>query len=234
MNFVPPIDAELARISAPSVDDPVLLPGRLARACASVLGAAGAGISVFASDGFRFPAGASDDASADAERLQFTVGLGPCLEAHARGRPVVATSAVMADRWPEFYAELLLRSPFRAIASLPMAGIGCVDLYFGDDAAMDKLQWGDALDAAQRACALLVGDDTPDPPAWVTDTTHAPRNRVMMAVGMLNVSAGVTSAAGLAMLRGHAFTLDVTVDEVARRVAAGSIPLTDLDPAGEV
>ena len=236
MSFTTRIDAELARISAPATDDPALLPGRLARACARILGAAGAGISVFATDGFRFPAGASDDDSAAAERLQFTVGVGPCLDAHAAGQPITATAEVLGHRWPEFQAELERRTPFRAITSVPMTsnpvGLGCVDLYFHDDAEMHRLVLSDARDAVQHTYALLVGEDPDVPPAWVDGTTHAPRNRVMMAVGMLNVSLGVTSEQALALLRGHAFALDVSVDEVARLVAERRIPVSALDPAG--
>jgi hypothetical protein len=59
---------------------PELLPVRLARAAVRVLpGVAGAGISVLADPGMRVPLGASDEDAATAERLQFTVGEGPCL-----------------------------------------------------------------------------------------------------------------------------------------------------------
>src|SRR4051794_10539556 len=64
----------------PQTADPDLLPVRLARAAADVLGADGAGIS-FYEDDFRVPLGASDEMTTLAERLQFTQGQGPCLDA---------------------------------------------------------------------------------------------------------------------------------------------------------
>src|SRR3954471_8525889 len=60
---------------------PELLPTRLTRACLAVLPAAdGAGLSLLDND-FRVPIGATDDVAALAERLQFTIGEGPCLDA---------------------------------------------------------------------------------------------------------------------------------------------------------
>src|SRR3954447_10060986 len=75
--------AQIARLSLPrnypDVPGPELLPSRLMRSCVQVLPVAGAGVSVFT----RGAGGASDDSAVLAERLQFTVGEGPCLAAHA-------------------------------------------------------------------------------------------------------------------------------------------------------
>jgi hypothetical protein len=64
---------------------------------------AGAGIGVLADPGMRVPLGASDEDAATAERLQFTVGEGPCLQAHSSARPVYTPAAVFAARWPLLY-----------------------------------------------------------------------------------------------------------------------------------
>ena len=79
--------AELAR--------PELRRVRFAQACARVLPVAGVGISVFGTDGIRIPAGASNDAPATAERLQFTAAEGPCMDAHLVARPVLATEILI-------------------------------------------------------------------------------------------------------------------------------------------
>lgn len=61
--------------------------------------------------GMRVPLGASDEDAATAERLQFTVGEGPCLQAHSSARPVYTPAAVFAARWPLLYEELTARTP---------------------------------------------------------------------------------------------------------------------------
>lgn len=115
---------------------PELLPVRLMRACAKVLPVAAAGISIFSRGDHRVPLGASDDTAAFAERLQFTVGEGPCLNAHNRGRPILATEAVISERWPTFYDELVTHTPYRSITSFPVRrglnGDAAIDLYFTD------------------------------------------------------------------------------------------------------
>ena len=113
---------------------PGWLPARLARAAVQVLpGVAGAGISVLAGRGVRIPLGASDDVAAIAERWQFTMGEGPCVPACAIGAAVVATGAMIAGRWPLLYQELIARTPYRAVLSLPLryrpTGVGALDLH---------------------------------------------------------------------------------------------------------
>lgn len=114
--------AELAAADRhPDLPGPELLPARLMRAAAAVLPVAAAGISAFSKLRHRVPLGASDDTAALAERLQFTVGEGPCLAAHTDQRAVVATAEVMSRCWPAFHLELTGRTPYRAIVSIPRA-----------------------------------------------------------------------------------------------------------------
>src|SRR4051794_7566577 len=69
---------------------PELLPMRLAHACARILEVDAAGLSLVDSAGERIPLGASTEAAATAERLQFTVGDGPCSVAQRSQQPVFA------------------------------------------------------------------------------------------------------------------------------------------------
>jgi len=237
MDLTARLDAELARIRRMSGDQPELLPDRLAQACVSIMPATAAGVSVFSTDGFRFPAGASDLTASVAERLQFTLGDGPCLDAHATGEPVEATEQTMARRWPEFHLQLVTRTPYRAIVSLPMSGypdgMGCVDLYFVDDAAVDALDRDAAGAAVRHIRTLLVGDDVDVEPVWVDSTVDAPRNRVMTAIGMLNVALGVTAEQALAVLRAHAFSEDTTIDDIAARLVRRELSPSALDPSSD-
>ena len=74
-----------AQLREAAVAGPELLPTRLAKACTRVLPIDGAGISMFTAPTMRIPIGASDDTATIAERLQFTVAQGPCIDAHHTG-----------------------------------------------------------------------------------------------------------------------------------------------------
>ena len=133
-----------AQLREPAVAGPELLPSRLAKACTRVLPIAGAGISMFTAPTMRIPVGASDDTATTAERLQFTVAQGPCIDAHHTGQRVVATEPVIAERWPIYHDRLITQTPVRGIVAVPLGdglnGIGALDLYChrsADVAAID-------------------------------------------------------------------------------------------------
>ena len=207
---------------------PELLPVRLAKACAKVLPVAGAGISMFGSSELRIPVGASDNAAATAERLQFTAGEGPCLEAHALSRSVQATESLMAQRWPQFYTELLASTPFRAITAIPflheLKGAGTVDLLFHSSADMAELDIAAADAVIAQLEHLLRTGSAPEfsqlgtGPAWLSSPSADSRNTVLIAMGFLNVALEVSTADALALLRGRAYTDNRTVDDIARDV----------------
>ena len=72
--------------------------------------------------------------AAAAERLQFTVGAGPCMTAQETRQPVFAVEDDLRRRWPVFTDLLVGSTPFRAVVALPLqpalAGAGAIDLYF--------------------------------------------------------------------------------------------------------
>jgi hypothetical protein len=104
---------------------------------AEVLPSEGAGLSL-TSGGFRVPLGASDDTSGAAERLQFTLGEGPCLQAMRDARELRANQDDIARLWPLLYDELVRQTPYRSIASVPLritpTVVGAIDVYFTDPA----------------------------------------------------------------------------------------------------
>ena len=103
------------------------------RCGAGAAGGGGRGDQRAGRPGVRIPLGASDDVAAIAERWQFTMGEGPCVPACASGGAVVATGAMIAGRWPLLYQELIARTPYRAVLSLPLryrpTGVGALDLH---------------------------------------------------------------------------------------------------------
>jgi hypothetical protein len=214
-----------------------LLPERLARACAGVLPVDGAGISLFFATDRRLPLGASDEVSAEAERLQFTVGEGPCLSAHAEGRLLLADAAAIGARWPTFYAELVAHTPVRGIVSLPLqdqlAGFGALDLYLVPPHRVAGLTLPDALAVAAEVTRAFQASHgrLPDgtyEPAWLGAPAAERRALVWQAMGFLNAALRVCSTDALAMLRAHAYSRDEDLDQLARQVLAREVPVEAL------
>lgn len=210
-----------------------LLPSRLARAAAVVLPADGVGISLIADDTFRVPLGASDVQAQTAERLQFTLGQGPCLKA-ATDRSMVRYNAQgLAQRWPLFHRELTARTPFRAITSVPLHNRtsfpGAIDVYFIEPEAIRQPEH-QAINAISAAITdALVAPLHPGPTVPVSVWLNAPaataRTSIWVAIGMLNAYLDLNNADALAELRGYAWAQGSSVDDVAHQLAAGTLPL---------
>lgn len=213
-----------------------LLPVRLARASTRVLPIAGAGISVFTDPSFRIPVGASDDIAAVAERLQFTIGEGPCIQAHVTAQTVLAPETFIAQTWPGFYDQLVARTPFRAVTSVPLrgllSGIGALDFFHHDSADIARLNLADIEAVAhQISTALITADLLPDPnfgPVWSNSPVSEPRSWVLIAMGMISVSIDVQTDDALALMRAHAFAGSLTVDDVARDVVMRRLTASQL------
>jgi hypothetical protein len=223
--------------SSAELSGPELLPTRLAHAVARVLPVDGAGISLFFADDRRLPVGASDTIAEEVERLQFTVGEGPCLSAHAEGRPIVADETTIASRWPAFYDALLSRTPVRGTISLPLPGglrgIGALDLYVVPPRDVGTLGLQDALAVADEVAALLQAQSradrrTGDAPAWVDAPPTDRRAIVWQAMGYVNAGLQLDSQDALAILRAHAYAEGGDLDDVAREVVEGRLPLERL------
>ena len=214
-----------------------LLPDRLARACAAVLPVDGAGMSVYFSAERRLPLGSSDPVSAIAERLQFTIGEGPCLTAHATHLPVLADEAELQARWPEYFDVLVAHTPVRGVISLPLHGgledVGALDLYLhapGDVRALglaDSLTVTAALSEAFGA-AMSAQPHTEEGPAWLDAPAASRRAQVWQALGFVNVGLELTTPDALALLRAYAYGHDQELDEVAEAVLDRRLDLRDL------
>lgn len=232
--------------SEPPVDDGNLLPAALSRAAMRVLGADGAGISMMTEPSYRLPLGASDTASATAERLQFTVGEGPCFTAYAQGRPVVVTEAGMTEQWPVLASLHFDQTPFRGGLSIPLhvggTRLGVLDLYLHRSRPVD----GHEVVAAQLIAehlgealvGTLTGSETEDAfaghleltPRWLTTERVRARRDVWVAVGMANLVLGVPGDEALALLRARAVSEGHTLDALAHDVVVARYDVADLLP----
>jgi hypothetical protein len=237
MSIAARFQAALQDVSAPGQDRPELLPVRLAVACSRVLRVDGAGISLARADGERIPLGASSQVAARAERLQFTVGEGPCMTAQAAREPVFAVLDDLHRRWSPF-ADLLVReTPYRAVVALPLpeviAGLGAIDLYFQreDDVlrldVFEAMAVGDLVSTELSDAAVWSTWSTEEGPAWLHGPDATGRARVWEAIGVLSLALDSDAPPALELLRTTARETGRTVDEVAADLLSGR-----LDPAG--
>ena len=216
-----------------------LLPAVLARACVAVLPVSGAGLGLV--ERLRVPLGGSDDLVVRAERLQTTLGEGPCLAAIEAGEPFVADEAELAERWPAYHRALVRQTPFRSVASLPLriggrSPVGALDLY-SDQPRVDPAACGEEVQTAiaDQIGGLLLdapltrADWTDEPvAAWLAGPAVAGRMEVWKAVGMLMHSLGTTQRGGLDLLRDFALGRGSSLDAVAARLTAQELEPGDL------
>ncbi|MGY1725180.1 ANTAR domain-containing protein [Blastococcus sp. SYSU DS0533] len=223
--------------SAVDLPGPELLPERLAVACARVLPVAGAGISLFFAADRRLPLGASDPVSAEAERLQFTTGEGPCLTSHATGEIVLADEATIRSRWPGFHDALVTSTPIRGTISLPLRddlrGIGALDLYVVPPQDVGALSLRDAVVVSEQVAAVLQDQSrrtraASDGPAWLDAPAAERRSTVWQAIGFVNSALGIPSPDALALLRAHAYAVGTSLDDLAARVLDPEVRVEEL------
>jgi hypothetical protein len=227
-----------------SGDDGHLLPDRLARAAARLLEVDGAGLSLLAGEGGRTPLGSSSPEAGRAERLQFTVGNGPCMLANATGQPVFVMEDDIRRRWPAFADLLLSLTSFRGIVSLPlrspMAGVGAMNLFFRDAAdvrgldVFDAVAVGELITSALGDAAMLSTWSEAAGPDWLRSAPALRRAAVWDAVGRTSMALDVDTPEALSLLRAFAYAVGRSVDAVAADMLSGRLVPADVggQPAG--
>ena len=225
--------AALEDATDPCLAGPELLPVRLAKACARTLAVDDAGLSLVDAAQQRVPLGASSDIAEVAERLQFTVGAGPCMAAQETRQPVFAVEQDLRRRWPVFTELLVGSTPFRAVVALPLqpalAGAGAIDLYFRtSDEVLDldvfeAVAVGELVTSALSDAAVWSEWSPAEGPEWLHGPVPQRRAAVWEAMGKLSVELQVSAPDALGLLRAHAYGAGVTVDDVAEDLLSGRL-----------
>ncbi|HZB18893.1 MAG TPA: GAF domain-containing protein [Blastococcus sp.] len=233
-------EAALDDADTPELRGPELLPVRLARACARTLQVDGAGLSLVDTAQQRVPLGASSEEAATAERLQFTVGAGPCTDAQETRQPVFAVEDELRRRWPVFTELLLGATSYRAVVALPLqpalAGAGAIDLYFrvSDDVpgldVFEAMAVGALVSSALSDASVWSSWSPADGPEWLHGPAPRRRAAVWEAMGTLGIELEVDAPAALDLLRAAAFGGGRTTEEVAADLLAGRMRAVDLLP----
>ncbi len=217
-----------AQLLAATGADPVDQPRRICELCVSHLGMAGAGVAMVTKAGHRGVVCATNDVSARIEEMQFSLGEGPCVEAVMSGVPVLIAdlfepNGAAVDRWPVFM-EGAQAAGVRAVFAFPLRIgaiiVGTLDLYNDGPGDLDHAQLPAALMAADAAALALLHINTDTVTGFADDfaSRGSYQMQVHQATGMLQVQLGVTAEAAFLMLRARAFTMGLSLGEVAKRV----------------
>jgi hypothetical protein len=162
--------------------------------------------------------------------LQMELGEGPCLDAHARGIPVLLPdlSAETANRWPAF-AAAAVAAGVHAEFSLPLTvgpgGIGTFDLCRDRPGMLSDEHLADALVVADIARDAVLYQQYAAAGPGPAELLAAGTDRIVIhqATGMIAAQLDDTIANALARLRAAAFASgrpmnDIAQDVVERRV----------------
>ena len=199
---------------------------RLCATAAEVTGMTGAGIMLIDAAEPRGSLCTTNSVSELIEDLQYTLGEGPCVDAHRDGtttlEPDLAAPSMV--RWAAF-APPAVAAGARAVFGFPVrigaARLGALNLYRDRPGRLDDDQHADALvmaDVAARAILAMQGGALPDTVAAELETEADFHFVVHQAAGMVSVQLDATVADALIRLRAHAFATDRFIDDVATAV----------------
>lgn len=206
------------------------LPRRMCAAFAHVVGADGAAIALGSSEGERSLLAATDKRTEQIEDLQDMLGEGPSLRALIGDGPAILRASDDAQAaWPILTSSLADHSAFHGVLALyafPMQpqqqvlGVLTVVQTRRPDL---RVSLEEAQLLANAVGVAVLGD------VWSDDATESrwlERDRVSQATGMVIAQLGVSPADAVAVLRAHAYAMDVTLSEVSRHVVDRSLRFT--------
>jgi len=163
------------------------------------------------------------------EELQFTLGEGPCMDAHTFGVAVIEPdlAAPATLRWPAF-APAARAAGARALFGFPIrigaARLGALNLYRDHAGSLSDDQHSYAQVVSEVAARAILASQADAPTGTLAVELDAEPNfafRVHQAAGMVAVQLDVSVADALVRLRAHAFRtgrlISVVADDVVGR-----------------
>jgi len=214
----------LARLSSTSGGEP-----GIAEVCALSLelaGVTGVGLMLMPGNAPRASLGVTDERSALIEDLQYTLGEGPCIDAHRQDRPVLEPDLAhpVVARWPAFTPPAV-EAGVRAVFGFPLrigaVRLGAINLYRDEPGPLSDDQHANTLVLAGIATNTVVAAQSHAPSGELASELEASTNLhlvVHQASGMVSVQLGIDVGEALVRLRGHAFGHGRLVRDVARDV----------------
>ena len=203
-------------------------PMGLCTACAEILAVSGAGIALMGDGRMAVATYATSTQAENLEELQFTLGVGPGVDAYRQGIPIIESdlAARPPARWLGFTAPAI-DGGTRAVFAFPLqvgaARIGTLTLYqdragpLGDDTYADTLVMTEIVTGAFLAMQSAMPEG-----ALATELRDdgAYRAEVHQASGMVSVQLDVDVGEALVRLRARAMADNTTVTHLAAKVVA--------------
>ena len=208
---------------------------RLCEVSRRVTGATGAGILLMSADAPLGSVCTANKVSALIESLQYTLGEGPCIDAHRHGRPVLEPD--LADpaepRWLAFTGPVV-EAGVRAIFAFPVkvgsVHLGALNLYMDTAGPLTDDQHADALvmaEIAGQAVLVMQTECSGDALAAELEEGSDFHYVVHQAAGMVSAQLEVSVGQALVRLRAHAFASERALDAIAADVVARRLRFTD-------
>lgn len=206
---------------------------RLCMACVDLIEVTGAGIMLMVDDRHRGSLGSSDEVSGIVEELQFTLGEGPCIDAHRGRHPVLEGNLAKpsTSRWGAF-SDAAVAAGVEAIFAFPLQvgamSLGAMDLYVDQSGELRREQLSNALVmAGVIARELLTRQALAEPGGMAAglEDTESLLLEVHQATGMLSEQLGIPIADALVRLRAYAYAEALRINDVAHAIVARRLRL---------
>lgn len=207
---------------------------RLCEVARDLIGVTGAGVMLMSGD---IPQGSlctTNSVSSLIEELQYTLGEGPCVDAHRLDQVVVEPDLAQptTPRWLAFTPRVL-EAGVRAVFGFPLregaARLGALNLYQDRAAPLDHDQHADALVLADVIARWVLDAQAAAPAGTVAEELETGSEFhfvVHNAAGMVSVQLGVSVTEAEIRLRAHAFSENRLVKDVAEDVVARRLRLS--------
>lgn len=219
--------ARLARqIAEYGPDEP--LETRLCRAYLAIVGGDGAAITLSYTEPGRVTLCATDDVAARLEDLQDVLGEGPGPTAYEAETAMTTDVRVDRGRWPLFTEAAREVPGVRTVYAVPMRpgqhtiGVLTVHENAGDPPDSDHAQFlADAIGAALMTDPPPPVESDLDPGPW------SARAQIHQATGMVLMQLHISPTDAMALMRAHAFSHSVTLEEVAEQITSRRLRFSD-------
>jgi hypothetical protein len=176
----------------------------------------------------------TDEVSQLIEELQYTLGEGPCVDAHQQDKVVAEPDLAdpVTRRWPAFTPPAL-QAGVRAIFGFPLrvgtVHLGALNLYRDLPGPLTGDQHADALVVADVAARWVLEAQAGAPVDMVAEELEVSADfhfAVHNAAGIVSVQEGISVTEALIRLRAFAFSsdrllADVAQDVISRRLRLG-------------
>ena len=206
---------------------------RLCGVCPGIVGVNGAGVMLMSGDIPRGSLCTTNEVSHLIEELQYTLGEGPCVDAH-RQDSVVAEPDLADPATPRWFAFTppALEAGVRAVFGFPLrvgaVRLGALNLYRDWPGPLSDDQHADALVVADLAARWVLEAQAGAPPGAVAQELEAGADfhfAVHNAAGMVSAQQDISVTDALIRLRAYAFTHDRPLTEVAQDVVGRKLRL---------